>query len=241
MPTSELPSADKTDCPFTLDAGHFQIEMDFADFTYNLSNGEHGKSITYRMAPLNAKIGLLNNVDLQLVLVPWLLERTWLADGTIADRSGMDGITPRLKINLIGNDSGFFAIALIPFLTIPIGLGAAGAIEWGLGIPYAFDIPGWDAGAQTTMYSNREDATSPYQLELSNSVSIGHKIFSSISYSGELFNSFTLNHAASPIWTADTWFTYQSDENWRIDAGVYIGLSSAADSWQPWVGMTWRD
>jgi hypothetical protein len=24
---------DKTDCPFTVDAGHFQVEMDFANLT----------------------------------------------------------------------------------------------------------------------------------------------------------------------------------------------------------------
>ena len=26
---------DKTDCPFTVDAGHFQIEMDFVNLIYN--------------------------------------------------------------------------------------------------------------------------------------------------------------------------------------------------------------
>jgi hypothetical protein len=26
-----------------------------------------------------------------------------------------------------------------------------------------------------------------------------------------------------------------------LDAGVYIGVTQAADDWHPWVGVTWRD
>ena len=52
---------DKTDCPFTVDAGHFQLEMDFANFTYDAPNSEHGnvKSEDYQIAPMNLKVGVL--------------------------------------------------------------------------------------------------------------------------------------------------------------------------------------
>src|SRR3954466_11875848 len=35
---------DKTDCPFTLDAGHFEVEMDFVNLTYNGPNSERDKT-----------------------------------------------------------------------------------------------------------------------------------------------------------------------------------------------------
>src|SRR6185436_3566020 len=46
---------DKTDCPFTVDAGHFQIEMDFANMTYNRPNNERGNVYftTVEIAPMN--------------------------------------------------------------------------------------------------------------------------------------------------------------------------------------------
>src|SRR5665213_2659355 len=172
---------DKTDCPFTVDAGHLQIEMDVADFTYDADNAGHGKSVTYRIAPMNAKIGLLNNVDFQLVFTPWQLENSWVAN-KIKQQSGFEGITPRIKINLMGNDGGFFAIALIPFVTLPIGQRAVSAVEGGL----------------------------------SNSISIGLKIFDLISFSSEMYNSFSLKQGSPSIWTADTWLTYQATENLRI-------------------------
>jgi hypothetical protein len=40
--------------------------------------------------------------------------------------------------------------------------------------------------------------------------------------------------------TVDTWLTYQVNKNLRLDGGVYIGVTPAADDWHPWIGMTWR-
>ena len=61
---------DKTDSPFTVDAGHFQLEMDYANFTYDAPTAAHGnlKTEDYQIAPMNVKVGVLNNMDFQLVL-----------------------------------------------------------------------------------------------------------------------------------------------------------------------------
>jgi hypothetical protein len=92
---------DKTDCPFTVDAGHFQIEMDFANLTYGGPTAEGGNVAlrTFEVAPMNVKVGLLNNLDFQLVFTPYRWERTDDRDtGTLDRASGFDGITPRFKV-----------------------------------------------------------------------------------------------------------------------------------------------
>src|SRR2546426_138552 len=140
---------DKTDCPFTVDAGHFQIEMDFANMTCNQPNSARGnvRFTAFEIAPMNLKVGLLNDLDFQLVYTSYRWEKTDNRDmGTTERNSGFDGITPRLKLNLVGNDGGFFALALIPFVKLSLRSGHLGndSTEGGLGIPYSFDIPGWD-------------------------------------------------------------------------------------------------
>src|SRR5438105_7019773 len=120
---------DKTDCPFTVDAGHFQIEMDFANLTYNRPRAERGNArfTAIETAPVNLKAGLLNNLDFQLVYTAYRWEKTDNRDtGVIERKSGFAGITPRLKLNLTGNDGGFFALGLIPFVKLPSGSGQAG-------------------------------------------------------------------------------------------------------------------
>jgi len=33
----------------------------------------------------------------------------------------------------------------------------------------------------------------------------------------------------------DTWLTYQINKDLRLDGGVYIGVTLAADDWHPWL------
>jgi len=236
---------DKTDSPFTVDAGHFQVEMDFvANFTYDAPISERGNvSKAYQLAPMNLKVGVLNNVDLQLVLTPWQWERIDNSSAHVVERnSGFGDITPRVKVNLIGNDGGFFSLGLIPFVKLPTAQNhlGNGAVEGGLGIPYSFDIPNWDVGLQTTFSCNRDDVGNGYHAEFANSISIGHAVIGNLSYSVEFFSSVSTERNSNWIGTFDTWFTYQVNKNFRLDAGVYIGVTGQADDWHPWIGMTWR-
>src|SRR4026208_2067688 len=61
---------DKTESAYTVDAGHFQLEMDLLSYTHDhdRSGGGDTRTDAYAIAPVNLKIGLLNNVDLQVVL-----------------------------------------------------------------------------------------------------------------------------------------------------------------------------
>jgi hypothetical protein len=236
---------DKTDCPFTVDAGHFQLEMDFANMTYNQPSSERGnvRVTEVEAAPMNLKVGLLNSLDFQLIYTSYRWEETDNRDTEITERkSGFDGITPRLKVNLVGNDGGFFALALIPFVALPLSSGQLrkSSVEGGLGIPYAFDIPGWDVGFQTTFHYNRDGAGSGYHTEFDNSVSIGRRIIGKLSLSAEFFSSVSTEQNSDWVGTVDTWLTYQVNKNLRLDGGVYIGVTPAADDWHSWVGMTWR-
>jgi Putative MetA-pathway of phenol degradation len=237
---------DKTDCPFTVDAGHFQVEMDFANLTYDNPNSVRGKiqSEDYQIAPMSIKIGLVNNVDLQLVLSPYQWEV--IRDerlGSVQQRSGFGDLTPRAKVNVVGNDGGFFALAFIPFLKLPTNQDHLGnhAVEGGLGVPFAFDVPKWDIGFQTTFNFAQNGVGGAYHTEIANSVSIGHAVVGELSYHGEFFGSVSTEENTRWLGTFDTWFTFQANKNLCLDAGVYIGLTKTADDWHPWVGMTWRN
>jgi len=236
---------DKTDTPFTVDAGHFQLEMDFANLTYNRPNSERGdvRYTSVEAAPMNIKVGVLNNLDAQLVFTPYRWDKTEdTTTGATERKSGFDGITPRLKLNLMGNDGGFFALALLPFVTVPLSQDdlETSSVEGGLAIPFAFDVPGWDVGAQTTYQAIRNDADSGYHAEFDNSLTIGHALVGKLSVAVEFFASVSTENGAGWVGTFDTWLTYQMNDDLRFDAGVYIGLTDSADDWHPWVGMTKR-
>ena len=61
---------DLTESPFTVDAGHFQIEMDLANYTrdHDKSNGSDTRTDAWSFAPVNLKLGLTPDIDLQVVI-----------------------------------------------------------------------------------------------------------------------------------------------------------------------------
>src|SRR6185436_4545853 len=105
---------DKTESPYTIDPGHMQVEMDLVSYSYDRNNPEHEarRVQTLNFLNTNFKIGLLNNLDVQIVSENflWVREEDLRAD--VADEtSGTGDTTLRLKWNLWGNDGGKSAFA----------------------------------------------------------------------------------------------------------------------------------
>ena len=98
---------DKTESPYTVDAGHFQIEMDVFNHSYDRHNPERQdiRVESLSIAPINLKAGLCNRVDLQLVVESYTSVRVNDRETPLKSRhQGFGDITPRLKVNLWGND-----------------------------------------------------------------------------------------------------------------------------------------
>src|SRR5882724_2391155 len=55
----------KTESPYTVDAGHFQIEMDLVSYTFDKdsTDGVTQRLDAWAIARMNLKIGLLNQLD----------------------------------------------------------------------------------------------------------------------------------------------------------------------------------
>src|SRR3954465_15329058 len=105
MREMETDRPDKTESPITVDAGHFQLEMDLA--TYTSDRAKHEKRAEWGIAPINLKVGLLNNLDLQLVVETYNIEKTKDRDtGQTMRAEGFGDITLRAKVNVWGNESG---------------------------------------------------------------------------------------------------------------------------------------
>src|SRR5687768_1506102 len=101
---------DVTESPYTVDAGHVQLEMSFVDFVYDDEDDVRTRALT--VAPFNLKLGLLNNVDLQLVVEPYV-EIDVDDDDADTTLNGFGDAELRLKVNLWGNDGGTTALAIM--------------------------------------------------------------------------------------------------------------------------------
>ena len=192
---------------------------------------------------MNLKLGVWNNLDVQMAFTPYRWWTTWDSHSPTRLRDhGFGDVAPRVKLNLFGNDGGPMALAVMPFVKLPTHQDSLGtrSVEGGWKIPYAFSVPGWDIGFQTEADCIRNEADSGYHAELINSVSVGHKLVGRLSLYGEFFSNVRTERGAGWIGTVDTWLTYSVSRALRLEAGVYIGVTEAAEDWHPFVGMTFR-
>ena len=219
---------DQTESAYTVDAGHFQIEMDLVKFTCD----RHRPS--WNVAPVNLKAGLLNNVDLQFVLDSYMRES--------GGASGFGDITARLKVNVWGNDGGATALAVMPYVKLPLDASNLrnGETEGGIIVPLAVALPGgWSMGLMTEVdFVN--DGAGGHDAEWLNSVTFSHGIAGKLGGYVE-FVAVTGN-APGFDWEAqaDAGFTYALTDDVQFDFGCNFGVTKSAPDFQPFAGLSIR-
>src|SRR5215469_15770366 len=126
----------KTDSPYTVDAGVFQIESDVLNWTLDYQAGVPTR--TWIVSNTNFKLGLTNWMDFQVFPQFYVNTRTsGPAFGKPVEHDGLGDTTVRLKINLRGNDGGKLVIGFLSSVTIPPNTGDTGNDVWepGFGFP----------------------------------------------------------------------------------------------------------
>lgn len=233
---------DKTESAYTVDAGHYQIEMDVLSHTRDQSSRESTRSLA--VAATNFKVGVLNNLDLQMVVETYNIERTKDRDrGTTSRSSGFGDVSLRSKINVWGNDAGPSALSVMPFVKIPTATGGLGngSTEGGVIFPFAMDLPGdWGLGAQVEVDHLADASGSNYHQEFSQTVTVSHDIVGNLGGYVEVFSRVSNERHSAWVATFDLGFTYALGRDVQLDAGVNVGLTDAAEDLNPFLGLSLR-
>jgi hypothetical protein len=232
---------DATESAYTVDAGHYQLEMDFANFTYDKTDGTSTKA--WGAGGFNFKAGLLNNVDLQLIYDNYLNVKTTDSSGKSTTQSGFGDLTTRMKINLWGDDGGKTAFALLPYVKFPTSTDDLGnnAVEGGVIFPLAVSLPcDFDLSLETAVGFFQDENDNLYHEEFIASASLDRQIIGSLSGFLEFFSNFSTEQHSSWVGTVDTGLEYLVTKNIQLDLDCYFGVTHAAPDFNPFAGITWR-
>jgi hypothetical protein len=226
---------DTTESPVTVDAGHFQLEMSFVEFS---RENDGGRVDTWTIAPINVKAGLLNNADLQLLFDPYIHEDAAGQSGLAA----VGDLTLRVKVNLIGNDSGDFAIAIMPFVKIPTGGDKVsnGALEGGLIVPLSIALPEeFSLGLMLELDAGRNDQSS-YDAELVHTAVLGRGLWGELSGYVEYVGVAPLKSGADYAASVNAGLAYALTPDVQLDGGIGLGLTDAAADFSTFAGISLR-
>ena len=214
---------DTTESPYTVDAGHFQFEMEIA----NASRDE------FSLAELNSKIGLCAATDLQIV-TPFY---THVRDGG----EGFGDVEIRLKRNLWGNDSRTTALAIMPFVKIPTAHGDLGndEFEGGLIIPFGFDGPaGWSCAVMAEVDLTADEEGSGHHFTGITSATASHDLTEDTAIFLELVSVLSAESSSAYEAYFNTGMTWAITPTCQFDGGLRTGLTDAATDFTPFLGAS---
>ncbi len=236
---------DQTESPYTVDAGHFQVEMDLFNYTrdHDTSAGGDVQRRDWSVAPLNLKLGLTNRVDLQLMVDPYVSSRVEdRGAGTTTKVSGLGDVTTRLKVNFWGNDGGSTAFAMMPFIKWPLSASGIrnGETEGGVIFILGFELPaGWGSAAMTEV-DFVSDGSGGHDREWVNTITFAHDLTERLG--GYIEFVAVTGDAPGFKWQVqfDAGLTYALSANTQLDLGCNFGLTKSAPDYQPFVGLSRR-
>jgi len=228
---------DVTEGPFTVDAGHAQLEMDFASYAHNRLGGTSTSELS--AGDFNLRMGVRSNFEAGIFIAPYMRDTAATAGEPKETNSGFGDVTLRAKINFWGNDGGATAGGLIVDLTLPTaarGLGS-GHAEGTVTLPLAVELGGgWDGGAMTVL-DLRPRAGGGYRAVWINAATVGHDIAGALAGYMELTSAAgDGGHAA----TFDAGLMWKVNANTQLDAGANFGLTRNTDDVLVFSGLSRR-
>lgn len=237
---------DLTESAYTVDAGHFQLEADLLNFSHDhdTAGGTDAKVDAWTAGAVNLKAGLLNWMDLQLVLDVYNHVTTEdRVAGTKVSQSGLGDFTTRVKMNLWGNDGGKTALAVMPFVKFPTNQDDLGndELEGGIIIPFAIELPaGWSLGLMTEFDFVRNNADTGYRTDFVNSLVLGRDLIGKLGGYVEFFSVVSSEPGNPWVGVLGLGLAYAVTDDLQLDGGVNLGLTRSAEDINPFLGVSWR-
>ena len=236
---------DQTESPYTVDAGHWQIESDLVNCTRDRdrSGGGDVRTTDLSLATLNLKVGLTNRVDLQLMIDPSMSSEVEdRVAGTAGKVSGFGDVTTRLKVNCWGNDGGPTAFAVMPFVKWPLSASGVrnGETEGGVIFVLSYALPaGWGSAVMTEV-DFVSDGAGGRGTSWINSLTFAHDLTARLGGYVEVFT--VTGGMPDRKWQGqlDLGLTYALSANTQLDLGCNLGVTKSAPDYQPFVGVSRR-
>ncbi|WP_426060300.1 transporter [Hymenobacter sp. B1770] len=231
-----------TESPFTVDAGHAQIEVDGFRLI-NSGKNEEARTRDLRVAYSNVKLGLSRYTDIQVEvpLYSVVTERPRSAPEWQERNAGFGDLAIRLKHNWGGNDEKVpVAVATLGYVRLPTGgLGGSGGTEYGLLVPVNVAVGDrWTLEAQAASELKYDRQEGQRFLLFSPSVAVDYKFTKKISLLVEGVSQWDTQQKQ---WQSafNLASIFNVTDNFQLDIGTHLALDRLMDR-EFFVGFTLR-
>lgn len=229
--------------PYTTEPGRIQIQVDPVNFTYDSTDGKRTRAFE---SPVLFKLGILENVDLQIGADAFVWEEVEDKESGEKERSSAFGdLTLASKINLWGNDEGETAASLMPFVVLPTAGSDLGVseVEGGLMFPTAFDpfiADGWDLEFTPWVAAIHDDERNRYEAEFGQLAVLTRELFGDLEGFVEFESIITTESGSKWEGVVGGGLTWEPLPDTVFEAGVGFGVTRAADDFNVFLTVVQR-
>jgi hypothetical protein len=230
----------KANGPYTVDAGRFQYETDL--FVYGQSNSGGVRTTAWTVLDPTLKLGLTNTVDFELQVTPYESEKTSGALGA-SSVSGAGDTYAKVKVNVLGDDNGDLALAIMPYVKLPTARSGLGNVdvEGGVVLPVGISAPGGFTVVVMPQFDDLKNTTGGgYHGAFDFLVNVSHPLDKKWTLYTEVFTTQSFQSHDRPIYTFDSALTYLLTPTIQLDFGSNISLNDVAPQTQVYTGISQR-
>lgn len=234
---------DKTESPYTLMPGTFQIETSLYSISEDKSVASGGAKDTTKVVinDLHLRAGVTENGEIQF-MIPSYIEEEIRSSGNRNRAYGVGDLVARYRHNMAGNAGGDFAWAVMPYLKVPTANEPLGTdeIEGGLYFPFGFKLPNeWSMGTMFGLH-HAFDGDDDWRTDYEMTWVFSRSLVADLSGFFELYSRFSDQASYRAESTFDVGLTWQWAEDLQADAGIFLGITEAAIDQEYFLGLSWR-
>lgn len=230
---------DTTESPFTINAGHVQIETTLFGYARAPRDAAGQREERFEIGTTNVRLGVADRLEVNLVLRPYGLT---VPGGGARRTEGIGVIDLRAKYNLWGDDGGATAFAVLPYLSIPTdrsnGLSPPD-VEYGVLLPLSIELGGrLGLGLNAGVAVRQPDVGARYRVSVPLTASLA------VAWSDRIGGYYEVASEVAggknPAVSLNTGFTWLASESLQFDTGIGFGVAGRADRISPFFGVSAR-
>jgi Putative MetA-pathway of phenol degradation len=235
----------KSTAPCTVDAGHWQVESDLYNFTTQTTGGVTTTMQLFTNPTL--KLGITNTLDFEVNIAPY--EEVSIHDSVAATTLtawGAGDLFLKAKWNLVGDDGGNFAAALLPYVKVPTAgpVIGNGEVEGGVLAPLQFNLPAnWQLAVVPEVDALANAAGSGHHVNGSLDLALAYPLTKTVTVDGEIWGDANFDPTGAVYQGS-----FDLGASWipaklptlQLDGGVNLGLNRATPGVQAYVGISHR-
>lgn len=236
----------KSFSPFTVDAGHVQVESDLWLYSYDHWSSDGTTSRSTTILDPNLKIGLNDwlEFDAILPLHNAAVTRSRVGQGRQSGQ-GLGDLQLGAKVNILGNDGdGSRGLGALFYAELPTGASGIGQqlAQYTLALPVVLPLPDQFSVTLEPGAGLLDNATKHgYHGDVQFTVDLNRQIpGTTVTAAIELALDAEADHNTGDQNTLDGSLQWMIGKNLQLDGGVYIGLNRSAPDWSPYVGFSAR-